>query len=199
MIYFNFFWLILFSDPAVHALQFLDVINMKDPTQKAHFYRSTLKDALPFIPRVNNFFFHFSHLKPFWKASEEMKWRESKIQYQMKKNLRASNRKNERRENFYFSFLKIFESFSCRFDVCFSSPSSITTQRFKVNLPKHSTHFLQDYIRIQLKVKEENFYFPSSSWSFKFPWNTRKLIFLSKFSKFHCWICHAVMMLRMFT
>lgn len=42
-----------FSDPAVHALQFLDVINMKDPTQKAHFYRSTLKDALPFIPRVN--------------------------------------------------------------------------------------------------------------------------------------------------
>lgn len=41
------------SDPAVHALQFLDVINMKDPTQKAHFYRSTLKDALPFIPRVS--------------------------------------------------------------------------------------------------------------------------------------------------
>lgn len=40
-----------FSDPAVHALQFLDVINMKDPTQKAHFYRSTLKDALPFISR----------------------------------------------------------------------------------------------------------------------------------------------------
>lgn len=27
---------------------------MKDPTQKAHFYRSTLKDALPFIPRVSN-------------------------------------------------------------------------------------------------------------------------------------------------
>lgn len=45
--------LIHFSDPAVHALQFLDVINMKDPTQKAHFYRSTLKDALPFIPRVS--------------------------------------------------------------------------------------------------------------------------------------------------
>lgn len=37
----------------MHALQFLDVINMKDPTQKAHFYRSTLKDALPFIPRVS--------------------------------------------------------------------------------------------------------------------------------------------------
>lgn len=41
------------SDPAVHALQFLDVINMKDPTQKTHFYRSTLKDVLPYIPRVS--------------------------------------------------------------------------------------------------------------------------------------------------
>ena len=29
---------------------------MKDPTQKAHFYRSTLKDALPFIPRVSTVF-----------------------------------------------------------------------------------------------------------------------------------------------
>lgn len=45
------------SDPGVHALQFLDVINMKDPTQKAHFYRSTLKDVLPFIPRVSPFTF----------------------------------------------------------------------------------------------------------------------------------------------
>ncbi|XP_049819933.1 SCY1-like protein 2 isoform X2 [Aethina tumida] len=40
-----------FSDTAVHALQFLDVINMKDPTQKNHFYRNTLKDALPGIPK----------------------------------------------------------------------------------------------------------------------------------------------------
>ncbi|XP_045464200.1 SCY1-like protein 2 [Harmonia axyridis] len=40
-----------FSDPSVQALQFLDVINMKDPTQKAHFYRITLKEALPFIPK----------------------------------------------------------------------------------------------------------------------------------------------------
>ncbi|XP_031348162.1 SCY1-like protein 2 isoform X2 [Photinus pyralis] len=40
-----------FSDSAVHALQFLDVINMKDPTQKSHFYRNTLKEALPFIPK----------------------------------------------------------------------------------------------------------------------------------------------------
>lgn len=42
------------SDPSVYALQFLDVINMKDPTQKAHFYRTTLKEALPYIPRVSN-------------------------------------------------------------------------------------------------------------------------------------------------
>ncbi|KAJ8668715.1 hypothetical protein QAD02_010378 [Eretmocerus hayati] len=40
-----------FSDPSVHALQFLDVINMKDPTQKAHFYKNTLKEVLPYIPR----------------------------------------------------------------------------------------------------------------------------------------------------
>ncbi|XP_039287541.1 SCY1-like protein 2 [Nilaparvata lugens] len=40
-----------FSDPAVQALQFLDVINMKDPSQKSHFYRNTLKEVLPFIPR----------------------------------------------------------------------------------------------------------------------------------------------------
>ena len=42
----------IFSDPAVHALQFLDVINMKDPTQKAHFYRNTLKETMPYIPKV---------------------------------------------------------------------------------------------------------------------------------------------------
>jgi SCY1-like protein 2 len=40
------------SDPAVHALQFLDVINMKDPGQKSQFYRTTLKDILPSIPKV---------------------------------------------------------------------------------------------------------------------------------------------------
>jgi hypothetical protein len=39
----------------VHALQFLDVINMKDSTQKAHFYRNTLKDVLPYIPKVSDF------------------------------------------------------------------------------------------------------------------------------------------------
>ncbi|XP_068250884.1 LOW QUALITY PROTEIN: SCY1-like protein 2 [Palaemon carinicauda] len=40
-----------FSDPAVHALQFLDVINMKDPTQKSHFYRTTLMEVMPNIPQ----------------------------------------------------------------------------------------------------------------------------------------------------
>ncbi|CAG7727444.1 unnamed protein product [Allacma fusca] len=40
-----------FSDPSVHALQFLDVISMKDPSQKAHFYRHSLKEVLPYIPR----------------------------------------------------------------------------------------------------------------------------------------------------
>ena len=40
------------SDAAVHALQFLDVINMKDPGQKSQFYRTTLKDMLPCIPKV---------------------------------------------------------------------------------------------------------------------------------------------------
>ena len=41
------------SDPAVHAMQFLDVITMKDPSQKSSFFRSTLPDVLPYIPRVS--------------------------------------------------------------------------------------------------------------------------------------------------
>ncbi|XP_069166584.1 SCY1-like protein 2 [Procambarus clarkii] len=40
-----------FSDPTVQALQFLDVINMKDPSQKTHFYRTTLMEVLPHIPK----------------------------------------------------------------------------------------------------------------------------------------------------
>ena len=38
----------------MHALQFLDVINMKDPGQKSQFYRCTLKEVLPLIPKVSN-------------------------------------------------------------------------------------------------------------------------------------------------
>ncbi|XP_046394764.1 SCY1-like protein 2 isoform X2 [Ischnura elegans] len=52
-----------FSDPAVQALQFLDVINMKDPTQKSHFYRNTLKDVLPYIPRKLWFQHVWPHLQ----------------------------------------------------------------------------------------------------------------------------------------
>ena len=41
------------SDPAVQALQFLDVISMKDPSQKAQFFRTTLTEVFPYIPRVS--------------------------------------------------------------------------------------------------------------------------------------------------
>lgn len=44
------------SEPAIHAMQFLDVITMKDPNQKSNFYRGTLIDALPYIPKVSTFF-----------------------------------------------------------------------------------------------------------------------------------------------
>lgn len=45
-----------FSDASVQALQFLDVISMKDPSQKAAFYRGQLMDVLPMIPRVRGKF-----------------------------------------------------------------------------------------------------------------------------------------------
>ncbi|KAK1118526.1 hypothetical protein K0M31_014835 [Melipona bicolor] len=40
-----------FQDPPVYALQFLDVSKMKDVLQKEHFYTTTLKGILPYIPR----------------------------------------------------------------------------------------------------------------------------------------------------
>ncbi|XP_053956148.1 SCY1-like protein 2 [Anastrepha ludens] len=40
-----------FIDPAVNALKFLDVVNMKDTSQKSHFYKNTLMEAMPLIPR----------------------------------------------------------------------------------------------------------------------------------------------------
>ncbi|KAG7211113.1 hypothetical protein KM043_010440 [Ampulex compressa] len=40
-----------FRDPLVHALQFLDVSKMKDVPQKDHFYTTTLKQLLPYIPK----------------------------------------------------------------------------------------------------------------------------------------------------
>ncbi|GFS41166.1 SCY1-like protein 2, partial [Trichonephila inaurata madagascariensis] len=46
----NFSMIKYFSDPSVHALQYLDVIQMKDSTHKMHFYHS-LKAQLPGIPK----------------------------------------------------------------------------------------------------------------------------------------------------
>ncbi|XP_014477686.1 PREDICTED: SCY1-like protein 2 [Dinoponera quadriceps] len=40
-----------FNDPFVHALQFLDVSKMKDVYQKEHFYTTTLKELLPYMPK----------------------------------------------------------------------------------------------------------------------------------------------------
>ena len=48
---YNVFYSFVSSDPAVQALQFLDVIGMKDPSQKAQFFRTTLTQVFPFIPR----------------------------------------------------------------------------------------------------------------------------------------------------
>lgn len=42
----------LCSDQGVNALQYLDVINMKDVQQKRHFFSTTLRDSLKHIPRV---------------------------------------------------------------------------------------------------------------------------------------------------
>jgi len=41
-----------FQDPFVHALQFLDVSKMKDVHQKEHFYTTTLRELLPYMPKV---------------------------------------------------------------------------------------------------------------------------------------------------
>ncbi|SPP76988.1 SCY1-like protein 2 isoform X2 [Drosophila guanche] len=40
-----------FIDPAINALKFLDVVNMKDTQQKSQFYKTTLIEAMPVIPR----------------------------------------------------------------------------------------------------------------------------------------------------
>ena len=40
-----------FLDSSIHALQYLDLIQMKDPMHKANFYHN-LKNVLPFIPKV---------------------------------------------------------------------------------------------------------------------------------------------------
>ena len=45
--------LIILSDPAVQALQYLDGIHSKDPKEKAQFFRTTLTDVFPLIPKVS--------------------------------------------------------------------------------------------------------------------------------------------------
>ncbi|XP_043493375.1 SCY1-like protein 2 isoform X1 [Polistes fuscatus] len=40
-----------FRDPLVHAFQFLDVSKLKDLSQKEHFYTTTLKEFLPYVPK----------------------------------------------------------------------------------------------------------------------------------------------------
>lgn len=45
-----------FRDPFVHALQFLDVSKMKDVHQKEHFYTTTLKELLPYMPKVRDIY-----------------------------------------------------------------------------------------------------------------------------------------------
>ncbi|XP_023332600.1 SCY1-like protein 2 isoform X2 [Eurytemora carolleeae] len=40
-----------FGDPAVQALQFLETLNTKDTNQKAQFFRNSLIEVFPFIPR----------------------------------------------------------------------------------------------------------------------------------------------------
>jgi len=41
------------SDTPINALKFLDVVNMKDTQQKSQFYKTTLIEAMPMIPRVS--------------------------------------------------------------------------------------------------------------------------------------------------
>ena len=61
----GFIHVLIFSDPAVQALQFLDVIGMKDPSQKAQFFRVTMTQVFPFIPRVWAYFFKLELQKNF--------------------------------------------------------------------------------------------------------------------------------------
>ncbi|XP_034232487.1 SCY1-like protein 2 isoform X3 [Thrips palmi] len=59
------------TDSVVSTLQFLDVIQMKDPPQKNAFYKQTLRDSLPYIPRK----LWFQHVWP----SLEAEMRQSEV------------------------------------------------------------------------------------------------------------------------
>ena len=43
-------------DPAVQALQFLESLDSKDTNQKAQFFRNSLTEVFPIIPKVILFF-----------------------------------------------------------------------------------------------------------------------------------------------
>ena len=43
---------VLCSDPAVQALQFLECLNCKETNQKAQFFRTSLVEVFPIIPKV---------------------------------------------------------------------------------------------------------------------------------------------------
>ena len=45
--------ILISSDPAVQALQYLDGIHSKDPKEKAQFFRTTLTEVFPLIPQVS--------------------------------------------------------------------------------------------------------------------------------------------------
>ena len=42
---------VFFRDPAVQALQFLECIESKDTNQKAQFFRNSLVEVFPIIPK----------------------------------------------------------------------------------------------------------------------------------------------------
>ena len=47
-----------FRDPAVQALEFLECINSKDTNQKAQFFRNSLPEVFPIIPKVEIYWFY---------------------------------------------------------------------------------------------------------------------------------------------
>ena len=65
--------ILISSDPAVQALQYLDGIHSKDPKEKAQFFRTTLTEVFPLIPQVS---FHiigmicFNDILPYFSISK---------------------------------------------------------------------------------------------------------------------------------
>ena len=53
----------VYRDPAVQALQFLECIDSKDTNQKAQFFRNSLVEVLPIIPKVNQLDSDIIHMR----------------------------------------------------------------------------------------------------------------------------------------